>query len=186
MGSLNASPPPLRAPEPIGPGHDVSRFSNGAHPSLDQWLRGRARASEGLSARTYVVCPRSEPERVVGYFSISTALEQRRILPSAKLRRGSPEQVPLLLIGRLAVDAEWRGRGVGSALLADALRRCLAASEIAGVRGIIAHAIDEAAAAFYEGHGFARSPLGERVMLMPIETVRALVGHQGQAPIGGP
>lgn len=173
---MSTASPPLCAPEPLGPKHDVSRFSNGVRPSLDQWLRERARTSEGLSARTYAVCPGNEPERAVGYFSISTALEQRRILPSAKLRRGSPEQVPLLLIGRLAVDAEWRGRGLGSALLADALRRCLSASEIAGVRGVVAHAIDEAAAAFYERHGFVRSPLGERVMLMPIETVRALVG----------
>ena len=87
-----------------------------------------------------------------------------------------PAQVPLLLIGRLAVDADWRGRGVGSALLADALRRCLRASEIAGARGVVAHAIDEAAVGFYERHGFLRSPLGERVMLMPIETVWSLVG----------
>jgi GNAT superfamily N-acetyltransferase len=123
-----------------------------------------------------VICPADDPDLVVGYFSISTALEQRGALPSAKLRRGMPEQVPLLLIGRLAVDAEWRGRGVGSALLADALRRCLAASEIAGARGVVAHAIDEAAVEFYERHGFVRSPLGERVMLMTIETVRSLVG----------
>jgi GNAT superfamily N-acetyltransferase len=89
-----------------------------------------------------------------------------------------PEQVPLILIGRLAVDAEWRGRGVGSALLVDALRRCLAASEIAGARGVVAHAIDESAVDFYERHGFVRSPLGERVMLMPIETVRSLVASK--------
>jgi len=166
----------LRAPEPLGARHDISRFANGAHPSLDQWLRERARASEGLSARTYVVCPAAEPDCVVGYFSVSAAVEQRNALASAKLRRGMPEQVPLLLIGRLAVDAQWQGRGLGSALLADALRRCLAASEIAGVRGVVAHAIDEAAVGFYERHGFIRSPLGERVMLMPIETVRSLVG----------
>ncbi len=87
-----------------------------------------------------------------------------------------PEQVPLLLIGRLAGDAQYRGRGVGSALLVDALRRCLVASEIAGVRGVVTHAIDDDAVAFYERHGFIRSSLGERVMLMPIETVRSLVG----------
>ena len=63
------------------------------------------------------------------------------------------------------------------ALLADALRRCLAASEIVGARGVVAHAIDEAAVGFYERHGLVRSPLGERVMLMPIETVRSLVGN---------
>jgi GNAT superfamily N-acetyltransferase len=166
----------LLAPEPLAQRHDVERFSNSVHPSLDNWLRERARTSEGLSARTYVVCPRNDPSRVVGNFSISTALEQRQILPSAKLRKGSPDQVPLLLIGRLAVDQEWRGKGLGTALLADALRRCLAASKIAGVRAVVAHAIDDAAQAFYMDRGFILSPLGERVMLMPIETVRALVG----------
>jgi GNAT superfamily N-acetyltransferase len=174
---MTAGPPALRLPEPLAPGHDLSRFANGVHPSLDEWLRQRARASEGLSARTYVVCPSDEPDRVVGYFSISTAVTQRAALPSAKLRRGMPEQVPLLLVGRLAVDAPWRGRGVGSALLVDALRRCLAASEIAGARGVVAHAIDDDAVVFYERHGLVRSPLGERVMLMPIETVRSLVGR---------
>jgi GNAT superfamily N-acetyltransferase len=172
---MSPAPLALRAPEPLAARHDVSRFSNGVHPSLDQWLRERARFSEGLSARTYVVCPAGVAEGVVGYFSIAAAVEQRNALPSARLRRGMPEQVPLLLIGRLAVDAAWRGRGVGSALLADALRRCLAASEIAGARGVVAHAIDDEAVGFYERHGFVRSPLGERVMLMPIETVRSLV-----------
>jgi len=173
---MSAAPQVLAA-EPLSPKHDVSRFSNGVHPSLDQWLRERARSSEGLSARTYVVCARDEPARVVGYFCIAAAVEQRNALTSAKLRRGMPEQVPLLLIGRLAVDAASRGRGLGSALLTDALRRCLAASEIAGVRGVVAHAIDEAAVEFYKRHGFIRSPLGERVMLMPIETVRSLVAE---------
>lgn len=173
---MSAAPAQLRAPEPIGPRHDVSRFSNGVHPSLDQWLRQRAHSSEGFSARAYVVCTGDELDRVVGYFSISTAMEQRSALPSARLRRGMPEQVPLLLIGRLAVDAQHRGRGVGSALLVDALRRCLVASEIAGVRGVVTHAIDDDAVAFYERHGFICSPLGERVMPMPIETVRSLVG----------
>jgi GNAT superfamily N-acetyltransferase len=174
---MSAASAPLSAPEALAPRHDVSRFSNGMHPSLDQWLRERAGSSEGLSARTYVVCTTDEPNRVVGYFSISAAVEQRNALPSAKLRRGMPEQVPLLLIGRLAVDAAWQGQGIGSALLKDALRRCLSASDIAGVRGVVAHAIDEAAVAFYQRHGFIRCPLGERVMLMPTETVRSLIGR---------
>src|SRR5947209_5990418 len=58
--------------------------------------------------------------------------------------------------------------------LADALRRCLAASEIAGVRAVVAHAIDDDAVQFYQRHGFLRSTLGERVMLLPIEAVRAV------------
>ena len=175
VGGMSATSPQLRAPEPLVARHDVARFTNGIHLSLDQWIRERALASEGLPARTYVVCTSEEPASVVGYFSIAAAVEQRAALPSAKLRRGMPDQVPLLLIGRLAADMQWQGRGLGSALLKDALRRCLAASEIAGVRGIIAHAIDEAAVGFYERHGFIRSPLGERIMLMPIETVRSLM-----------
>lgn len=174
---MSATVPELRAPEPLTARLDIARFANGVHPSLDQWLRERAHASEGLSARTYVVCAAAEPERVVGYFSIAAAVEQRTALPSAKLRRGMPEQVPLLLIGRLAVEAPWRGRGLGSALLGDALKRCLAASQIAGVRGVVAHAIDQAAVGFYERHAFICSPLGERVMLMPIETVRSLMAR---------
>lgn len=168
------SPPGVLAPERLAGHHDLSGFENGRHPSLDDWLRHRALASEGLSARTYVICDANAPARVIGYYAISTAMEQRVGLPSARLRRGMPEQIPLLLIGRLALDRAAQGRGLGGDLLADALRRCLAASEIAGVRGVVAHAIDEDAVGFYRHHGFQLSPLGERVMLLPIETVRAL------------
>jgi GNAT superfamily N-acetyltransferase len=86
-----------------------------------------------------------------------------------------PDRVPLLLVGRLALDRDFQGRGLGTELLVDALRRCLSASEIAGVRGIVAHAIDDDAVDFYRRHGFQLSPLGERVMLVPIETARALL-----------
>jgi len=143
--------------------------------ALDDWLRDRALAGEGLSARTYVICDADAPARVVGYYAISMAMEQRIALPSAKLRRGMAEQVPLLLIGRLAIDRAFQGIGLGTELLSDALRRCLAASEIAGARGVVAHAIDDEAARFYQRHGFLLSPLGERVMLLPIEMARALL-----------
>jgi GNAT superfamily N-acetyltransferase len=86
-----------------------------------------------------------------------------------------PEQIPLLLIGRLAVDQAYRGTGLGTDLLSDALRRCLEASEIAGVRAVVTHAIDDHAVSFYQRHGFVLSPLAEQVMLMPIEMVQALL-----------
>ncbi len=127
-----------------------------------------------MSARTYVVCAREAPQRVVGYYAISTAMEQRIALPNAKLRRPMPDQVPLLLIGRLAVDRQCQGKGLGADLLSDAVRRCLEVSEIAGVRAIIAHAIDGDAVHFYQHHGFIRSPLGERVMLLPIEVAHTV------------
>ena len=167
----------MRPPEPLGPQHDVERFANGRHGSLDDSLRHRARDSEGLSARTYVICAADSPNRVVGYHAIATATAQRVAVPSAKLRKGMPQDVPLLLIGRLAVDAAFQGRGLGSALLVDALRRCAAASAIAGVRGVITHAIDDEVVLFYQRHGFiAAPPLGHRTMLLPIEILRATIG----------
>jgi GNAT superfamily N-acetyltransferase len=181
MGGGGSDDPPSRRrparvlpPERLSARHDVSTFENGRHPPLDDWLRDRALASEGLSARTYVVCDADSPRRVVGYYAISAAMEQRIALPNAKLRRGMPEQVPLLLIGRLAVDRAFQGLGLGTELLSDWVRRCLAAAEIAGARGVVAHAIDDDAVSFYRRHGFLPSPLGERVMLLPIETARAL------------
>lgn len=169
----------VRPPQRIRTEHDLSQFQNGKHLALDDWLRARALASEGLTARTYVTCPDDLPTRVVGYYAISAAMEQRVAMPTAKLRRGMPEQVPLMLIGRLAVDASYQGKGLGAGLLIDALRRCLAAAEIAGIRGVVAHAIDDEAMKFYAHHEFLLSPLGERMMLLPIETVKALVGENG-------
>jgi GNAT superfamily N-acetyltransferase len=171
-----AKPCDVLAPERLGPQHDLSQFRNGKHDSLDAWLRDRAAASEGLSARTYVICTSEAPSRVIGYYAVSTAMAHRSGLPSAKLRRGMPDEVPLLLIGRLAIDVDYQKRGLGTDLLIDALRRCLTAADTAGARAVITHAIDDDAVAFYERHGFLRSPLGERTLLMRIETVRAFVG----------
>jgi GNAT superfamily N-acetyltransferase len=162
-------------PERLHARHDLSRFENGKHASLDGWLKSRALSSEGMSARTYVVCARDAPERVVGYYAISTAMEQRVSLPNARLRRGMPDQAPLLLIGRLAVDRQYQGQGLGTDLLFDAVRRCLEVSAIAGVRAIISHAIDDDAVRFYQHHGFIPCPLGERVMLLAIETAAAML-----------
>ena len=165
----------VTAPAPLHADHLVADFCCASHEALDQWLRERALTSEGMSARTYVICDEEEPQRVVGYYTITTAMEQRAVLPSAKLRQGTPDKVPLLLVARLAVDRHWQGTGLGRDLLADALRRCLAASVIAGARAVIVHAIDEAAAGFYQRHGFLRSPLGELTLILPVETLRAIV-----------
>jgi len=164
----------MRAPERLTDSHDVSQFGSGK-PPLDEWLRSRALVSEGLSARTFVICEDNAPQRVVGYYALSTTKEQCAVLPSAKLRRGMPDEVPLMLIGRLAVDITQHGKGLGGYLLKDALLRSLTISDMAGVRGVVAHAIDDEAVGFYRRYGFLLSPLGERVMLLPIETVNAAI-----------
>lgn len=171
------APPKVLPPEPLGPRHQLDAFRNGRHPSLDEWLRARAFVSEGLSARTYVICASRAANVVVGYYAISTAAAHRAALPSAKLRKGAPQDVPLLLIGRLAIDVTFQGQGLGAGLLADALRRCAAASTIAGVRGVLVNAIDDEAAGFYQRFGFIHAPpLGERTLLLPVEMLREAVG----------
>jgi len=167
---------PYRTPEPLDASHSLSDFRNGRHPSLDDRLVRRARAAEGLSARTYVLTLRAEPARVVGYHAIVSATAERIALPSARLRRDMPESIPLILIGRLAVDAAHQGRGLGSSLLVDAVRRCVAAAEIIGARGVITHALDDEAAAFYRRHGFLEAPVDGRVLVLPMETAKRLVG----------
>jgi GNAT superfamily N-acetyltransferase len=163
-------------PERLNADHEIAAFDNGRHASLNDWLVDRALVSEGASARTYVICNAERPRQVVGYYTITTAMEERSALPSAKLPKGMPGKVPLLLITRLAVASGFQGLGLGADLLADALHRCAAASEIAGVRAVIVHALDDHAVSFYTRHGFMVSPVGTHVLLMPIEAVRVLQG----------
>lgn len=166
--------PDVLPPAPLSQRHDLSVFRNGRQPSLDDWLKTRARLSEGWSARTYIVTPAQEPNCAIGYHCLCTAMIERAQLPSAKLRRDMPDPLPMMLIGRLAIDQNWQKRGLGSALLVDAIRRCVAASQIIGARGIIAHAIDNDAENFYQRHGFLVTPV-ERLMLLPMETAGMLI-----------
>jgi GNAT superfamily N-acetyltransferase len=154
---------------PLTPAHDLSRFDSGS-PDLDDWLRNSAMESEGRSARTYVVC---QHERiVVGYYCISTGSVQRRELPpKIKRARGTPKQVPIAIIGRLARDRRFAGQGLGKDLLQDALRRILAASRIIGVRAVLVHALDAQAANFWKDHEFVECPIGSKTFCLPLETI---------------
>jgi hypothetical protein len=155
----------LLPPERLRAHHDLGGFANGKHPYLDAWLKDRALVSKGLSARTYVICRSEAPEHVVGYYAISTAMEERTALSSA-VAADRPTG-----LGCFYPWPRFWGR---SSLRCDP--PLLAASDIAGVRAIVAHAIDDQTVRFYQHHGFVPSPLGERVMLLAIETARAALG----------
>ena len=141
---------------------------------LNDWLRNSASESEGRSARTYVVCAKDAV--VVGYYCIATGSVERRALPS-KLRRarGLPHQVPVAIIGRLARDQTYAGKGLGKDLLQDALRRILAAARIIGVRAVLVHALDDGAIQFWTDHEFIECPIGSRTFYLPLETVAAAI-----------
>jgi GNAT superfamily N-acetyltransferase len=160
--------PELRPPEPLSASHDLAGFDCGME-ELNLWLVANAAASEGLTARTYVVAAGS---RVAAYYCLATGAVVRGALPSAKLRRNTPNEIPVVVIGRLAVDKRFQNRGLGPALLRDAILRALSASELVGMRAILVHAIDDAAVGFYKKFGFLASPLNPRTLVLPIETAR--------------
>lgn len=148
--------------------HDFSGFDCGK-PQLNDWLKIHAARSEGRSARTYVAC---EGTKIVGYYCISAGSVERTHLPSNVRKHGLPNPIPVSIIGRLARDISYKGRGLGSDLLSDAVKRILLASETIGVRGIIVHALDADSTQFYLNAGFFRCSIGERTFFLPIETAR--------------
>lgn len=135
--------------------HDLAEFDSG-NDELDGWLQRHALAAQQMdSARTFVL---TKQDRVVGYFSLTMGSVLRQDAP-AKLVRGLPAYpVGMVLLARLAVDRWEQGRGLGGTLLAEALRKALAAGDAAAARLVVVDAIDESAARFYERYGFIRAP----------------------------
>lgn len=161
----------LTAPASLTAKHDLTKFKSGKEP-LDDWLRKHSLESEGKTARTYVVCEKNIV--VVGYYCISTGSVERRALPS-KMKRGQgiPNQVPVAIIGRLARDITYKGKGLGLDLLQDALTRILSASRIIGVRAVLVHALDEEAAVFWKDNEFIECPVGSKTFYLSIETIES-------------
>lgn len=167
-----AKPQALTAPAPLATEHELAAFASGVAP-LDEWLKRRAWRNEAEGAsRTFVACA---GKRVVGYYSLAAASVLREAA-SGKVRRNMPDPVPAVLIGRLAVDSAWRGQGVGTDLLRDAVLRIVGAAETVGVRAILVHAISADAKAFYERHGFRPSPLEPMTLMVTIEEARRMMG----------
>lgn len=157
----------IAAPEQLGPAHDLGRFDCG-NRFLDDWLKNQALRSEGRFARTYVTCLE---DVVIGYVCVATGAVERQAAPG-RLRRNAPDPVPVAIIGRLAVDRTYAGRGLGADLLMDAFRRIVAASRIVGLAAVIVHAKDDAALAFYRKQAeFLEYPAGSRTLYLPIATL---------------
>lgn len=159
----------MRPPERLDASHDVSGFNCGK-PDLNNWLVRQARRSEGRSARTYVVAVDS---RVMGFYCLAAGSVIRDQMPNASLRRNIPEQVPVIVLGRLAVDKKFGTRGFGKGLLKDALFRCLNVSEAVGARAVLVHAIDDEACGFYRKFGFLPFPTNPRTLILPLDVVKA-------------
>lgn len=156
--------------ERLSADHDVSTFRSGQEV-LDDWLRKHALASQRMdSARTFVLI---EQEDVVGYFSLTMASVLRADAPR-QLVRGLPAYpVGAALLARLAVGAGHHGEGLGGLLLAEALRKAVAAGDAAAARLVVVDAIDDSAARFYAHHGFLAVPEHPRRLYRRIKDIRA-------------
>lgn len=157
----------ITPPEKLTPEHNISSFDSGV-PQLDDWLKRRALPNEKSGAsRTYVVCAGG---RVVGYYALATGAVAHSEV-TAKVRRNMPEPIPVMVLGRLAIDQAYQGRRLGASLLRDAILRTLQAAEIAGIRAILVHAISEDAKKFYERCGFSPSPVDPMTLMITIADV---------------
>ena len=132
--------------------------------SLNMWLRERSRANDSLRAsRTYVVVT-ANLSQVAGFYCISNHALMH-IETNAALRRNMPNPIPVILLGRLAVDKRYQNCGLGSALLRHALERTRQVAEIVGCRGMVTEPINEAARRFYAHHGFISIRNGSSMMI---------------------
>jgi GNAT superfamily N-acetyltransferase len=159
----------LTPPEPLADHHDIETFASGVE-SLDGWLKRRAMKNQLTGAsRTFVAC---EGRRVVAYYSLASSAVAVDGAPG-RFRRNMPNPIPVAVLGRLAVDRAFQGRGLGRALLRDAGLRVIQAADIIGIRGLIVQALSADAKAFYEHVGFDVSPLDPMTLMITLADLKA-------------
>jgi len=164
----------LQPPEKLNSSHRIESFDSG-NSQLDDWLKHRALKNELEGAsRTYVLCT---GEIVIAYYCLANGAVAQ-ITATGRVRRNMPDPIPVMVIGRLAVDSRWQGQGIGRALLRDAILRTLQAAEIAGIRAILVHAISADAKQFYEQCGFTASPLDPMILMVKVNDAYASLGAQ--------
>jgi len=160
----------LTAPGLLAKDHHLSEFCCGV-ASLDDWLKKRAYPNQiGGASRTYVV---TDGDRVVGYYSLASGALALADAPGP-IRRNMPDPVPMGILGRLAIDKSYHGKGLGAALLQDAVIRTAQAAGIIGLRGLLVHAISVKAKTFYEYHGFIASPTQPMTLILSLKGMTAL------------
>jgi GNAT superfamily N-acetyltransferase len=150
--------------------HLLNDFECGEH-TLDDWLKRRAMSNQLSGAsRTFVVV--DEESRVCGYYAMAAGAVSHQLATSA-VRRNMPDPVPVMVLGRLAVDRRAQGIKLGAAMLQDAVNRAIVVSQNTGVRALLVHAISDRAKQFYEHYGFQESPQHPMTLMLRLNTVKA-------------
>lgn len=159
----------VAAPEPLTAHHDVQSFASGVG-SLDHWLKHRALKNQTTGAsRTFVTC---DDRRVLAYYVLASSAVTIDAA-AGHIRRNMPDPIPMVVLGRLAVDQSLQGKGVGRALVRDAGLRVIQAADTIGIRGMIVNALSAEAKAFYERIGFEPSPLDPMTLMVTLADLKA-------------
>lgn len=163
----------LSPPVPISDEHILANFDCG-ELSLNEWLQKRALKNQTSGAsRCFVLCNNN---KVIGYYSLSAGAINHNAAPKP-LRRNMPDPLPVLLLGRLAIDKNYHNKGLGSALLRDAMLRAVSVASDTGVFAILVHALSEQARRFYLSRGFVESPLQTMTLMMTLATIRLVLAE---------
>ena len=160
----------LSGPELLSAAHDVSQFSCGK-PTLDHWLKTRALSNQEKGFTAVMVV--HEEGRVVGYYGLAPSAVVSAVMPRAIRTGQPPDPVPCLLLGQLATDVAWRGRGIGTGLVKHALQRCVAAAALIGGRALMVNAVDAEAADFWRRRGFMASSDDPLILFRSIAAIAA-------------
>ena len=142
-------------------------------PALNQFLQRYALVSQKAnSAQTYVCC---QADVVVGFYSLAAGSVDPESAPPRTMKGLARHPVPVLILARLAVDQNHQGKGLGKALLRDALLRTAQAADIAGIRCLLVHAKDDAARKWYEAWEFEPSPTDPYHLFLILKDLKALL-----------
>jgi len=152
--------------------HAVDAFDSGRE-ELNRFLHQHAlQNQQSGGATTYVGL---EDQTVVGYYALAVGSVEQEVAPEPVKKGLAKHSIPIMLLARLAVHRHWQKRGVGAALLKDALLRTLQAADIAGIRALVVHAKDDAARQFYEHFDFLPSPSDPLHLFMLLKDARKIV-----------
>ena len=158
----------ITAPTLLTHAHELENFNSG-NSTLDDWLIRRALKNQETGAsRTFVVC--EDNSIVIGYYALATGSIER-LSATGNFSRGMPDPIPVIILGRLAIDKKHQGKRLGSALLKDAMLRTLSVANDVGVRGLLVHAISEEAKRFYLQYGFQESPTEPMTLLLSVKNI---------------
>jgi GNAT superfamily N-acetyltransferase len=163
----------LAPPTPVSATDRLEDFGSG-EASLDYWLRHRALRNQSSGAsRCFVV---GGGGTVIGYYTLSAGAIGHEAAPKS-MRRNMPDPLPVLLLGRLAIDRRHQNQGLGQALLRDAMLRTVSVAQDTGVFATLLHAILEPAKRFYLSRGFVESSLQPMTLMMTLQTARTILAE---------